>query len=456
MDTIEEPKQIPIFKAPPQTDRKTIAINKEQRIARPNLIPDEISKNEFLNSLIASSLPRNYNFEIHKTIWKIQQNNSSKILLQFPEGLIRFGTVIIDIMSAYFTSVGQSNIKFIVMGDLTYGACCIDDYLASSMGCDLIVHYAHSCLVPINQLNDNVKYLYIFLDIKFDLEHVIECIKHNFDPTVDNIALASTIQFVMSVHELARQLRQSQFNITLPQSRPLSSGEILGCTAPKLDPTINTIVFICDGRFHLEALMIANPDIKAYRYDPYSRKLTHETYAFNKMFEERLTAIEKSCDVMREGGTFGFVLGTLGRQGSEKVYDRLVEQLKKNTQCKSIKVMMPELIQNTLKEFKSVDVWVQVACPRLSIDWGSFFHSPLLNPYEFSRSIKLLLEGQRKSGIPESYRYPMDFYAKNSCGDHTPNHCCQNNQNCECTRWKVNNKTLKNYEFQLNFSVSDA
>ncbi len=29
-----------------------------------------------------------------------------------------------------------------------------------------------------------------------------------------------------------------------------------------------------------------------------------------------------------------------------------------------------------------VDAWVQIACPRLSIDWGEGFSKPTLNPYE--------------------------------------------------------------------------
>jgi hypothetical protein len=29
-----------------------------------------------------------------------------------------------------------------------------------------------------------------------------------------------------------------------------------------------------------------------------------------------------------------------------------------------------------------VDCWVQVACPRLSVDWGHFSHKPVLSPYE--------------------------------------------------------------------------
>ena len=34
----------------------------------------------------------------------------------------------------------------VIMGDVTYGACCIDDYTAVALGCDMLVHYGHSCL----------------------------------------------------------------------------------------------------------------------------------------------------------------------------------------------------------------------------------------------------------------------------------------------------------------------
>ena len=31
-----------------------------------------------------------------------------------------------------------------------YGACCVDDLSAKAIGCDFMVHYGHSCLVPID------------------------------------------------------------------------------------------------------------------------------------------------------------------------------------------------------------------------------------------------------------------------------------------------------------------
>ena len=58
--------------------------------------------------------------------------------------------------------------------------------------------------------------------------------------------------------------------------------------------------------------MIANPTIKAFKYDPYSKKLTSENYDFNLMCSIRAEAINTA----KRADTFGLILGTLGRQGS--------------------------------------------------------------------------------------------------------------------------------------------
>lgn len=434
-----------VFQAQPVAERKCIvATKKTSNVCHINIIPDEILHDHELNSLIKAGLPKNYNFEIHKTIWRIKYNKSRRVLLQFPEGLIRFGPTIVDIICSYFNGIKDKHeVDCLTMGDLTYGACCIDDFLASSMNCDLIVHYAHSCLVPINNLKSDVKFLYVFVDIKFDIDHLVECIQHNFQPSEHQLAIASTIQFVTSVHDISRRLKSLGYQITLPQSRPLSAGEILGCTAPKLCNDITAIIFICDGRFHLEALMIANPKIPPYRYDPYSRKLTREHYKFDEMYQQRMSAIDQGIKAMENTGTFGIVLGTLGRQGSEKVFDILCDQLKAHTKCKIIRVLLPEVVQDTLQSFQGVDAWVQVACPRLSIDWGSFFQAPLLNTYEFSQCIKKFTQREttalecnqenKQSECNLDSHYPMDFYAKSSSGPWTPNHTCQSNPNCACS-----------------------
>ena len=65
-----------------------------------------------------------------------------------------------------------------VMGDVTYGACCIDDYSAAALGAELLVHYGHSCLVPVDVTS--IPCLYVFVDIAIDVDHLVETIRLNF------------------------------------------------------------------------------------------------------------------------------------------------------------------------------------------------------------------------------------------------------------------------------------
>lgn len=238
-----------------------VAAKPERKVFRPTRktisgVPSEISNDPELIKAM-SVLPQNYNFEIPKTIWRIKKCNAKCVALQFPEGLLLFSLTISDILEKF------TGVETIIMGDVTYGACCVDDFSARALGADLMVHYGHSCLIPIN-MTDDISMLYIFVDIKIDTLHVIQSIEKNFDKTT-SLAFISTIQFVSTLQHIASDLKSLEYNVEIPQCKPLSPGEVLGCTSPKIKKS-QVIIFIGDGRFHLESVMIANPDKKFFRY----------------------------------------------------------------------------------------------------------------------------------------------------------------------------------------------
>ena len=88
--------------------------------------------------------------------------------------------------------------QVVILGDVTYGACCVDDFTASKVGADLLVHYGHSCLVPLSITT--IKVLYVFVEISFDVTHFVQCIQDNF-PSHTKIAVMGTIQFSSAIHE---------------------------------------------------------------------------------------------------------------------------------------------------------------------------------------------------------------------------------------------------------------
>nr|NVI71008.1 putative diphthamide biosynthesis protein 1 [Cucujiformia] len=243
-----------------------------------------------------------------------------------------------------------------------YGACCVDDLTAKSLRVDLLVHYGHSCLIPINQMI-GLKVLYVFVDIKIDPLHFIETIKYNF-PVTTKLGLVTTVQFLTTLHAVSNELKEIGYEVCIPQSKPLSAGELLGCTAPIIQGC-DVIIYLGDGRFHLEAAMIANPKIQAYRYDPYEKKLTKEYYNNKEMNQIRKVFIDESSKAAK----FGVILGTLGRQGNISVSEYLKRSIDDKNK-KSIVILLSEVFPKKLELFHQLNAFVQIACPRLSIDWG--------------------------------------------------------------------------------------
>jgi len=189
----------------------------------------------------------------------------------------------------------------------------------------MLVHYGHSCLVPIDATR--IRTLYVFVEISIDSDHLAKTIRRNFPseretflrdvvhatdtsinggvdvpigtviggqrrvgresrgeieleqdtqvpklptpPKCTRLSLVSTIQFAAALNRLKEDLSISTgeetpslensgdktvdqpsaivpyspsqdldtgtYEITVPRSKPLSPGEILGCTAPRLN-----------------------------------------------------------------------------------------------------------------------------------------------------------------------------------------------------------------------------
>jgi len=422
-----------------------------------------------------------------------------------------------------------------ILGDVTYGACCIDDLSARALGCELLVHYGHSCLVPLTCTV--IPCLYVFVEIRVDVQHLVDCAKLTFleeekerqqndnfgeekdgcpgsaAPTrIIEALFMGTVQFRSAVVESAQRLNaecnssspdQVQIQCIVPQAKPLSPGEVLGCTAPSrlaqmdfqeamsktrrrqarknqgsipseasTDETIpreRVMIFLADGRFHLEAAMISNPSLRALRYDPYSKTLTEERYEIVQMKKlrreailsvrqvlgispptQRVDAVSGRVDSSTQSSddiansvlkqtssrpqslsdssppkTMGIILGTLGRQGNPAILAR-IRSLLLSYGIRSVIVLLSEIMPKKLEMMSNstqgsggVCAWVQIACPRLSIDWGHYFCVPVLSPFELFVALGEVVDptlwsaDEEKEGSIEDQDvgYPMDFYS---------------------------------------------
>jgi 2-(3-amino-3-carboxypropyl)histidine synthase len=158
--------------------------------------------------------------------------------------------------------------------------------------------------------------------------------------------------------------------------------------------------------------------------------LTLESYDQVGMRAVRRKAIEAAAGTCH----WGLVLGTLGRQGNPRTAEMLQQRLAE-TGGTVTTVLLSELSPAKLAAMEGVDAWVQVACPRLSIDWGEGFTKPTLTPFEAMVALRLVpgwweqeeaaasggcASGENSSGCCNAGsgsctsvgQYPMDYYAR--------------------------------------------
>jgi len=405
------------------------------------------NENEELKDIIKRCLPENYNFEICKTVERLKETESKHVILQFPEGLLVWANTISYILKSEL----NNGLKVTILGDVTYGACCIEDISCSNLGGDFLIHYGHSCLIPIHETVSNLNTLYIFVDIEIDTEHIYNTILHNFKPEhlkTKSLALLGVVQYSSLVLKLSKMLNPHyqayHKNVVVPSAKPLSRGEVLGCTSPNLNPydtsncsnvtcnatsnyniyetshkkdaeseyhlnDIGTCIFLADGRFHLESAMIQNPNVKFYRYDPFSKRMFEEAFERELFIDNRKRSIIQFRKILENDfdvSIVGLCLSTLGRQGSVRMIEDIEMELSKYNHITILKILSSEILPSRLEKLKNSGVMamIQIACPRLSIDWGHEACFPLLSPFEFYAAI-------HDHDFIQLNNYPMDFYA---------------------------------------------
>lgn len=180
--------------------------------------------------------------------------------------------------------------------------------------------------------------------------------------------------------------------------------------------------------------MIANPTVPAFRYDPYSKKLTRERYNHNEMRRIRDQAVQSARESIaslppspeldptielsrpvQHPQLWGVILGTLGRQGSFKQLQAIINQLSTSrVSIPYVPILLSEVSPAKLLLFNPhISTFVQTSCPRLSIDWGYAFARPLLSPYETNVALGRAngwMGEATEGGEMKKTAYPMDFY----------------------------------------------
>lgn len=84
-----------------------------------------------------------YNLEFEKIITEVKKSKAKVVLLQFPDGLKRYSTAVVDYLET------KTGVEFIIWIGTCYGACDTPTGIAGiKPEIDLIIQFGHNELMP--------------------------------------------------------------------------------------------------------------------------------------------------------------------------------------------------------------------------------------------------------------------------------------------------------------------
>ncbi|XP_042366221.1 2-(3-amino-3-carboxypropyl)histidine synthase subunit 2 [Plectropomus leopardus] len=332
-------------------------------------------------------------YQIKKTCDFISEHRFEKVALQFPDELL------VDSVAISAEIERNSNAKPFILGDTSYGSCCVDEVAAEHVGADCIVHYGSACLSPSKRL----PLLYIFERRAVDLEKCASAFRELYPDTQRHIVILYDVNYVHAINDLVTLLSPEYPNLVISElvvegEQCYSHGRIkrqhkdtseqdedgVICQFGRqlslkngLSITDYSMFYIGQEGVTLRNFMMTWNRCSFCSFDPIKMTGRAESVSVNRALMKRYYAIERAKDA----NVVGILVGTLGVAD----YLKIIQQLKETIRAagkKSYIFAMGKLNVPKLANFLEIDIFVLIACPENSLLDSSEFYKPVVTPFE--------------------------------------------------------------------------
>ncbi|RLN96912.1 hypothetical protein BBJ28_00003376 [Nothophytophthora sp. Chile5] len=363
-------------------------------------------------------------YAIARTVEQIRRGAFSKIALQFPDSLLpdapRVQQELKDGLAGQWERV-------FVLGDTSYGSCCVDEVAAQHLTADCIVHYGRTCL----SATTAVPVLYVFGNAPIDTD---DCVQQ-LSARIADVNPAKTLVLLYE----PRYYHASSKVFSALQSNFGDRKLVLGAMKTFYDPTENTqaleedtatadaltatstlhiggqeialdadnaevtadtfaLLYIGAESPHLTSILMRYSTVDCFSYNPETSSTRKEGATVNRALMRRFFLVQQA----KEAQIFGILMGTLGVSKYLDVVQSL-QKLIKMSGRKSYLFVVGKVNVPKLANYAEIDAFVLVACQQNALMDSKEFYKPIVTPYELQLALSTTEEwdGQYKTDFRE-------------------------------------------------------
>jgi 2-(3-amino-3-carboxypropyl)histidine synthase len=294
-----------------------------------------------------------------------------RILLQFPEGLKKEAL-------NYARKLEKEGNEVFISASPCFGACDIAIEEAKSVKAEKIIHFGHSKLIDIKEIEVE----YVEPKIEIEKEVLKKLIKEASQKIkFKKIGLVTNISHIFQLKEIKELFKENGKEVfTAIGEKTKNEAQILGCdvsAATKIEKDVEAFVYFGGGLFHpLGALILTNKPF--FVIDPFQRKV----FEITNLREKYKKISNAKISIASQAKTFGILLSTKPGQFNLEKALKIKEDLKKIGREGFL------LIANTFdfNEISNFDVeaFINTSCPRVSLEEGDRIENkPILSVEEF-------------------------------------------------------------------------
>eukprot|EP00741_Cyanophora_paradoxa_P003407 tig00000704_g3310.t1 len=313
-------------------------------------------------------------YEIAETADALSRATRRSIALQFPDDLLTDAPAVCERLQA---TIG-GDVKVFVLGDTSYGSCCVDETAAEHLQADVVVHYGPTCLSPTSRIPAYFVFgrepletgpLVAALQGRFPADQPLVVVYEHVVKSQPHPAPANAEQALVILASLPRSscLRIAGLSVALPEGvQKLSQCAILyiGGEGPKLT----------------SLLLHASPSL-VVGYLPGegggAGRLRDESVGTNRALAKRYHLVERA----RAADIVGILVGTLGVAGYADAV-AATRALVAAAGRKSYTFVVGKPNPAKLANFPEVDVFVLIACEENTLMDSKELLKPVVTPYE--------------------------------------------------------------------------
>ena len=224
-----------------------------------------------------------------------------------------------------------------------------------------------------------------FDDITFD-RVARKCALELKSKNYNSISLVTDSQHLSQITRVREVFEEFGYQVIIGRGKgQLNDAQVFGCEfypAYNIQSQVDAYIFLGQSAFHSAGVAIST-EKPTYMLDPYFEDYSDVTGIARQLQKKAILSIYKALDAEIIGIIVGLKEGQFAHIKALEL-KKSFEQLGKKVQL----IALTDITEDRIQIFKGIDAFVQVACPRISID--NHFKKPMLSVPQGLALIKLL------------------------------------------------------------------